>query len=635
MPNIVPKLDNKTYYQSENITIYPSSNAVDGGKLGTELNFRNTTINITDLNYVVSPNPNGYSIAKKGTEIVVQPGKAIINGFEVLTSSTISYRFPTADEITSEGYYSGYALLCLHTNFDALDNLWGNAKKDLSQEWYCMGINIQYVSYADYTKNPGEYLLLGGVKTDGTIKENKDRFNRIDAKYIKVDVKEDQETELPPTQTTNLDEFIDNYLKGYWVSKAGDNEYGPLLFKSKPTGYDAEGFEYKKEDKLDSKNYSIKINRIDDTDKKGYIVVKPEVDDADNLNTLIYPSSLSLYKGTVVEDETTLPTEKANIKLVQSDSNSNKHTKLQLKTDNVIHLSANYNNPDTGLSLFVEDTKVKHNDIPVGHNVYATDGFTTVNYLYDGTNNNSISTNSSNGSISLDSEECVIDIISKIETFAPELRLQDHDSNAGIFSVYDFKEGHEKYWVNTIVAIDNLVVNNNIATTDGFIVAGTTKIEPKTITVPDIANNKANRGLQAGDIWGTQVWSAVYNDIAEIFQIHKEDKDKIKPGTILAVDKENPDYYVVADDKNICVVGVVSENPAFCCGGQNVECGVPVALAGRVTVNYSETNKPEIGSFVGLDINNPGYCCVTKNNIVGKVIDNREYKQGKIKILVK
>lgn len=620
MPNTI---DNKTYYQSGNITIYPSSNAVDGGKLGTELNFRNTTINITDLNYVVSPNPDGYSIAKEGTEIVVQPGKAIINGFEVLTSSTISYRLPIADEITSEGYYSGYALLCLHTNFDSLENLSGNVKDELSQKWYCMGINIQYVSYADYTTKPNEYLLLGGVKTDGTVKINKDRFNRIDAKYIKVDVKEDPETELPPTQTTNLDEFIDNYLKGYWVSKAGDNEYGPLLFKSKPTGYDAEGFEYENEDPLTSKNYGVKINKT--TDKEGYIVVKPEIDSHNNLYTLMFPGRLSLCKGPLSENDSTLPLEKANIRLTQSNSNSNNYTKLQLKTDNVIQLSANYNNPDTGLSLYIENTKITHNNIPVGHNIYATDGFITVNYLYDSAKNNGISTNNSNGSISLDPQECAIDIISNSDHI-PKLRLEDKNNNAGVLSV------QPKYWNNTLIAEDNLVVDNNL-TANGFITAGTT--DPTTVTVPDVANNKANRKLQAGDIWGTQVWSAVYNDIAEMFQIHREDKDKIKPGMILAVNEENPDYYVIADIKNTCVVGVVSENPAFCCGGQNVEYGVPVALAGRVDVKYSGTNKPKIGSYVGLDINNPGYCCVTETNIVGKVIDNREYKQGKIKILVK
>lgn len=620
MPNTI---DNKTYYQSGNITIYPSSNAVDGGKLGTELNFRNTTINITDLNYVVSPNPDGYSIAKEGTEIIVQPGKAIINGFEVLTSSTISYRFPTVDEITSEGYYSGYALLCLHTNFDSLENLSGNVKDELSQKWYCMGINIQYVSYADYTTKPNEYLLLGGVKTDGTVKVNKDRFNRIDAKYIKVDVKEDPETKLPPTQTTNLDEFIDNYLKGYWVSKAGDNEYGPLLFKSKPTKYDAEGFEYENEDPLTSKNYSVKINRA--ANEEGYIVVKPEVDSNNNLYTLMFPGRLNLFKGPLLENDSIFPSEKANIRLTQSNSNSNKYTKLQLKTDNVIHLSTNYLNPNIGLSLYVENTITKHNNIPVGHNIYATEDFTTVNYLYDSTKNNGISTNNSNGSISLDSQECVIDIISNSDHI-PKLRLENKNNNAGVLSV------QPKYWNNTLVAEDNLVVDNNL-TANGFITAGTT--DPTTVTVPDVANNKANRNLQAGDIWGTQVWSAVYNDIAEIFQIHKEDKDKIKPGMILAVDEENPDYYVIADIKNTCVVGVVSENPAFCCGGQDVKYGVPVALAGRVNISYSGTNKPEIGSYVGLDINNPGYCCITETNIVGKVIDNREYKQGKIKILVK
>ena len=52
MPNpYTINIDQNTYYPSGNITIFPSSNAVDSGKLMTEFNGRYITINITDLNY--------------------------------------------------------------------------------------------------------------------------------------------------------------------------------------------------------------------------------------------------------------------------------------------------------------------------------------------------------------------------------------------------------------------------------------------------------------------------------------------------------------------------------------------------------------------------------------------------------
>lgn len=116
--------------------------------------------------------------------------------------------------------------------------------------------------------------------------------------------------------------------------------------------------------------------------------------------------------------------------------------------------------------------------------------------------------------------------------------------------------------------------------------------------------------------------------IFEIFQIHPEDKDKIKPGMVLAVDESNPDYFVLADKNNSCIVGVVSENPAYCAGGKNIDYGVLVALAGRVKVKFNKTIcTPHIGCYAEVILDGSGYCtCTLKgyyNNlskIVGKII---------------
>lgn len=115
--------------------------------------------------------------------------------------------------------------------------------------------------------------------------------------------------------------------------------------------------------------------------------------------------------------------------------------------------------------------------------------------------------------------------------------------------------------------------------------------------------------------------------IIETFQIHLKDKDKIKPGMILAVDEKDPDYYVLADKNNTCIVGVVSENPAYCAGGDDCEYGVPVALTGRVKVKFEKfCYTPRIGSYAVLHPFKSGYCTCT----LGKRKDNDYLTVGKI-----
>lgn len=624
-------IDENTYYPSGNITIFPSSNAVDSGKIFTEFNGRYITINITDLNYVVEPNPGGYDISfNSGTnKIDIQPGKAIINGFEVKTNTVVSYRLPTSAEIVNEGYYSGYALLCLHTIFDTLENLSGNVQ--VGSTWYCEGIRVEYVSYEDYNNNHNEYLLLGGVKTDGTVKINKDKYTRIDAKYILVKVEGDDETGAPPTQTTDLLTFINNFLKGYWVSKAGDNEYGELLFKSQPSGYLEEGFDYKTEDPLTSTKFGVKISKSGST-----IVIKPETENAANIVTQNKPGIIGFYKGLYKGDTNVVFDESIVASGNLPTANYNKPNLLQLLVDSgAIRIKQQTNGP----IFSVETNKLSHNGVEVGNVIYAnntgssiadtdvsTSYTTTINYLID-----------NQGRIkSVKAADLTTFATIDVTGALPAFNLQSSTLKGGIeLSGFNAAKGNNTFaWNNVLRLYDNIIIsaknntnNGGSIQAEGFIVAGTQN-NPSAIQVPDVANSGGNRSLKSGDIYGTQVWSAVYNDYAEVFRIHPEDKDKIKPGMILAVDEMNPEYYVLADKNNTCIVGVVSENPAYCAGGDDCEFGVPVALAGRVKVKYEKlVFTPRIGNWAELHPNIPGYCCSTLgrqkslNNItVGRII---------------
>lgn len=620
-------IDQNTYYPSGNITIFPSSNAVDSGKIWTESNGRHITINITDLNYVISPNPGGYDLsynssAEDNSKISIQPGKAIINGFEVNTDVVVSYRLPTSEEIVTQGDYSGHALLCLHTLFDAQENISGNVQ--VGSVWYCEGIRVEYVSYEDYINKSNEYLLLGGVKENGTIKPNDDKFTRIDAKYILVKIEGDPETGAPPTQSTDLLTFINNFLKGYWVSKAGDNEYGELLFKSMPDGYLEEDFDYKTEDPLNSSKFGVKITKTGST-----IIVKPETDADINQVTQFLPGIIGFYKGLFKGDENTTFDESiiASGDKLSTDT-YNTSNLLELIVDNgVIRLKQSTNT--AGPMLSVEANKTTHNGVETGNVIYAVgqnsntadnDVSTvytgTINYLVDNQGRiKTVNASNTNQQISIDTINNVITITEPTVqgNNRPALKLQS-ENNIGSVEIdsTNIKKGtNNSAWNNIVDVYDNLHVKSKTTDNlgsiqaDGFIVAGN-NFNPAEIEVPDFANSGGNRELKAGDIYGTQVWSAVYNDIAEIFDVSDDLVGKEITKLVVAVDNKNPEKLVLADKYHKNIVGIVSENPAFCCGGKDIENGVPVALAGRVNVKF-EGKKPQVGDFVGISKKTPGY----------------------------
>lgn len=651
-------LDNNTYYPAKDITIAPSSNGVDSGKIYTEYNGRRITLNILDRNYVIAPMPvkdtdiGGYDVEKRGNGVYIYPGDAEINGFAVYTKNGIEYRLPTKSEIVTndECYYKGYALLCLHTIFDAQKNINGNTM--VNSVWYCTGIRVEYVSYEDYTSKPEEYLLLGGVDENGNIKPNKDKYTRMDAKYIFVKIESDPETGAPPNQTTNLFDFINNFLHGYWVSKAGDNEYGELLFKSAPPKYFEEGFDYDDEDPLNSKKFGVKV-----TKSGGTVVIKPENESSSNIVTQILPAILGFYQG-IYKGDTNKTfdadliyqnlTEYGKVLIAKSEAGTSTSDKGVVKST----VEATDGNP----AIVVEHNTKTHNGVDSGNVVYATEDTSkvghndedittkygpTVNYLLD--NNNNIRTqNTSDTSkyAKLDSLNAIIEVSSDTgepkvhvvtKTGTPVVQLNIAGTNLEgkmLLSAVNYAKGNNNLaWKNITEIHDNLKLvgtDGGSLYATGFIYLGSAA-NPAATEVPDYANSGGMRKLKQYDVYSEgQIWSAVYNDVAEMFRLSKNYlncKSVVK--RILAVDEDNPQEYVLADRHNTAVVGVVSENPAFCCGGNSDKHSVPVALAGRVSVKY-EGKKPKIGDYVGISKVIPGYATKCRHNSkyrCGKIID--------------
>lgn len=656
-------LDQNTYYHAKNITAFPASNGVDVGKVFTEENGRNITINITDMNYAVSPNPGAYSISFVNNQVEIQPGKAIINGFEVLTNEVIHYRLPNNNELyTGTKYnhkYDGFALLCLHTIFDSMNNLSGNVQVD--NEWYFEGIHVCYATAEEYESKENEYLLLGGVKPDGTIKPNDELFTRINAKYILVRLFPDPETGVPPLQSTNLLEFINNYLHGYWVSKAGDHEYGNLTFRKKPNAYLNPLFDYNDEEPLANDVYAIKIARegIDSaandnpTYQEGWLSVKH----SDNKDFVGYEKSSKIVPlGTFYKDNIKDASNNYNV-FVGYTTQDNTHPSYKENSDNNTFLSRITNYAHLK-GVVGEDFLNTGKSVDTGSFIWDSTGFDTnysqrfkiqfskdnfyvgaINYsnkiqndlystensiatrIYDYTNNNHFS-------IDLSALKQQITFRTKQQTCSIHLREDSEVANA-------------KDWTNVLDISDNAEVTKNLWT-HGYIIAGTQKYiqtvdgnridiskDPSLIEVPDFYNTEGYRKLKAGDIYTAgQIWSAVYNDYAERFNVLGDD---IEPGMIVAINKFG--IYEIADrNKHKNVVGVISQNPAMCVGGNG---DYPIALAGRVNVYYIG-KKPKIGQYVGLSKKIPGYASVChswskyKCGIVTQIIND-----GMVEILIK
>lgn len=660
-------LDKNTYYHAGNIQIYPSSNGVDIGKVQTELNLRNVPINITDFCYVVSPNPGGYDISyNEETNLIdIQPGKCIINGFEVITNEVVSYRLPTEDEYyTGEKYdhkYKNMALLCLHTIFDSMKNISGNVL--VGDVWYCEGIHVCYPTTEEYENNENEYLLLGGVDKDGNIRINDEKYTRIPAQYILIRLEPNPETGVPPEQSVNLLEFTNDYLHSYWVSKGGDHEYGNLTFRDKPKDYLNEKFKNEWEDPLNDQIYALKLGRegIDSAKdenpsyQEGYIIVKH----SDNDNYPNYEKSTkyvplgTYYKDNILDDDnsfnvfmgyTTNDETRPDYKEYTDNNNTfltritNKYHLQEVIGETYLYLDKQ----DSGSIIFdgegfsaTEDNTAQRFKIQFSpNNLYVGSIDRNLHYQNDLYSvEHSISTTFKDPSFS---DYFRIDL----STVKQQITFNTKEQECYIRLRDDEQIANKETWTNVLNLGDNLEVDNNLWA-KGYIVAGVKKDvvnsndigtngtkgnpinnDPSLIEVPDFANVGGYRRLQPGDIYaGGQTWCAVYNDIAELFELESDMKGKEIPyGLLVATSNRELGKYCIANKHNKNVVGVISQNPALILGES--KNSVPIALAGRVNVKY-EGKKLKVGDKITLSNKTPGYAKkanVFTKNIYGKVV---------------
>lgn len=653
-------------YNYNEIIAFPSSNATDQGVQYTEGNTQRTVLRITEMNYTRTMNdfvPRRTASAPykvnlyphydiKAEELVDdRPGLANIKGYavKVMPGAVIQTGLPQPDEISTQTTLSpgdseylknyeehvGYAYLCLEVIFDQNKNLRGDDFVSGSKKM--MGIQLMYYSGAYYREHKDVLLLLGWVNEDGSdIIDNEDKVSRIDPDTIVLKIDGDPVRDpwdepfpsYPPRQTATLTtEYVNNLMKGYYVSKGGDNEYGDVTFREKPEVYDDPKFNWKTQDRT-SNNFAARIVR--DSVNKGLIVVKDHDDSATSFTTVRTPNKYGFYQGMYKGNVQTTEAEvEYSTGLSTAVFSTNRLLKIN-NTDGAIRLTQRRDATGTNKSMFgLESVKAgqSHNGVEAGNVIWGTNnvgdvGDTDDSTRYVGNINYLLDSSGFIKSVQGTAANPKANTITLVNSsMVNQIQVEGYLANSPQPSVLLKKPSvqgsltlsttNTASFKNAIELKDNLVVKSNGSLgghiqAEGFIYCGT-KADPTSsaqVSVPEFTSNDVNgnpqylqRALRPGDIYGTQVWSAVYNDLAEMFEVSED--EVIKPGDVLACSTTGNYYTKVSKDNYKSAIGVVTDNAGFILGGFDTsKRHIPVALAGRVWVTLPEGLDFEKGDWV-------------------------------------
>lgn len=615
----------------------------------------------------------------KGYAIRVQPGVIIQTGLpqpdELSKQTELSLDDPNYLEEYEE--YVGYAYLCLQVIFDQNKNLRGD--DFVSGIKKMMGIQLIYCTGAYYRKNKDTLLLLGWVNEDGSdIIDNEDKVNRIDPNTIMLKLEGDPIREPwnspfpthPPRQTVSLTEYVNNIMKSYYVSKGGDNEYGDITFRSSAlSGYDNPKYSWKSQDRT-STNFTIKLRP--DSKGNGIIFVKEMRNSTTTKTSLITPGRISFYQNRYKGDEdiTNVDASISYGKDLSSPFVSKQLLEINNRLGGAVRLSLGEPTEQTLLNvssnepLFcLESANAQHNGVEPGKVIWGTNNYVTnpypssfrhpgnINYLVDSSgfikSVQGTSTDNKANTITLANDGSInqVQIEGYLSTSPQPSLLLKKLSLQGTLTLSTSETSGFK---NVVELRDNLVVKKDTASglgghiqAEGFIYSGsaTDPTNSAQVSVPEFVNNDTSgnptyrqRALKPGDIYGTQVWSAVYNDLAEMFEVDED--EYIKPGDVIACSMTKNIYTKVNKDNRHSVVGVVTDNPGFILGGHDPsKRHVPVALAGRVWVNVPYGLDFEKGDWLYIDSLGELAVSETSNDTsLGKIV---EIEESRVRILIR
>ena len=210
-----------TFYNGNNITCYPSSNATDDGKLNLEFNMARLVTRLSSKNFcIINPSfeltPHTDSDTDTIDGITVGVGQCSINGMDLIMNEEL---FITTPPETDKDYELVFKLWR-----DSSDNVLGDFTEGILKEF--RGVYLAYCEEKDETDK--DALYLGKVNWNGTdfttLEEDEDKYGRIWANDILCKLLDPKHPDL---RRPTLQEWLYN-VPDWYFSKEGDNLYGPL-----------------------------------------------------------------------------------------------------------------------------------------------------------------------------------------------------------------------------------------------------------------------------------------------------------------------------------------------------------------------------------------------------------------------
>lgn len=283
--------DYTSYYLSSKAAIFPSSNAVDSGKLNTEENVRNIYRDIVNRNYVLKYNYFSMSLNPTRDGIILSPGEAIINGYHFYAKNSIEVKVPNNTLYNEDGKTISIDqnitqfTLGISLSYDAANHVTGdivNKEAELGENEVLSGVYVAWFNDCQLEANYDNILILGRawvqqgkIVKDGTVtkddriiyhgfeqdpfKDHKFTSNNVEVelyghKTTKYDTLRDNMTQIHeplytydsahfpielnrqhrtkhPSFVTDIQDYI-NHVPDWYTSKYGDYMTGALRFNN-------------------------------------------------------------------------------------------------------------------------------------------------------------------------------------------------------------------------------------------------------------------------------------------------------------------------------------------------------------------------------------------------------------------
>lgn len=205
----------------------------------------------------------------------------------------------------------------------------------------------------------------------------------------------------------------------------------------------------------------------------------------------------------------------------------------------------------------------------------------------------------------------------------------------------DTAEQNAKDYVDSITTANEILTK--IKTVDGVgSELDAEKISGVVTNITETAPTGTTRLNIEGELYATKIYNAVFNDYAEYFE---KGKVGFEAGDILMINPSGVDNYVKSTGEyNTLVVGVVTDEYAFCIGGNGDSKDnsnfVPIGLAGRVSVKITgKINKGDLivsSNISGVGMKADNKIEIPNGSIVGKALEDYDGTQGikRIRMLI-